>query len=181
METEVLILKATAANDGAISLEGIMNEYSNILLRTAYLVLGDMKLAEDAVQETFIKFYCNSGQFRGEASIKTYLCSILMNECRQKMRKNWFKRVTPVDGTENEAVFGTSTIEGELEKLSVRESLLKLDVKYREVILLHYYNDLPVKEISRITGSSEGTIKSRLKRARERLKAIMREEELFYE
>lgn len=66
METEVLIMKAVAANDYAASLEGIMNEHSNILMRTAYLVLGDIKLAEDAVQETFIKFYCNSGQFRGE-------------------------------------------------------------------------------------------------------------------
>jgi RNA polymerase sigma-70 factor (ECF subfamily) len=182
METEVLTMAAAVANNEPCkSIEEIMAEHSNVLLRTAFVVLGDLKLAEDAVQETFIKYYYNGSQFRGDSSIKTYLCRILLNECRQKMRRNWFKRVTPVDSTGHDAVFGTSSMDGEVDKLSLSESLQKLDMKYREVILLHYYHDLPVNEISRVTGSSEGTIKSRLKRARERLGAIMREEGLFYE
>lgn len=163
-------------NDREKTLENIMHTYSDMLLRMAFLILRDLKLAEDAVQEAFISFYYGMEGFRGEASVKTYLSRILLNCCRQKLRKGWFRRDVPVDGNENPAFFGSAGGEDTDERLNLSQGLLELDVKYREVLLLHYYNDLSVREIADVLSQSEGTVKSRLKRGRDKLKTIIRED-----
>jgi RNA polymerase sigma factor, sigma-70 family len=163
------------ANDREKTLENIMHIYSDMLLRTAFLILKDRKLAEDAVQEAFISFYYSMNEFRGEASLKTYLSRILVNCCRQKLRKGWFRRDIPVDGNDNPVLFGFHGEDAD-ERLDLSQGLLELDVKYREVLLLYYYNDLSVREIADVLSHSEGTVKSRLKRGREKLKAIIQED-----
>lgn len=163
-------------NDREKTLENIMRTYSDMLLRTAFLILRDLKLAEDAVQEAFISFYYSMEGFRGEASVKTYLSRILLNCCRQKLRKGWFRRDIPVDGNDSPAFFGAVRGEDTDERLNLSQGLLELDVKYREVLLLHYYNDLSVREIADVLSQSEGTVKSRLKRGRDKLRTIIRED-----
>jgi len=160
-------------------LEKAMDKYSNMLTRMAYLVLKDYKLAEDAVQETYINFYYSLEKFREEASVKTYLSSILMNQCRQKLRKTWFRRTLPLEA-ENTANQGELYMEDVSEGLDLSQGLMKLDMKYRQVLLLHYYSDNTIKEISQMLGYSEGTIKSRLKRGRDKLKELI-QEDLFNE
>lgn len=164
------------ANDREKALENIMHTYSDMLLRMAFVILRDLKLAEDAVQEAFISYYYSMDGFRGEASVKTWLSRILLNCCRQKLRKGWFRRDVPVDGNDHPALFDTGRGEDTDERLNLSQGLLELDVGYREVLLLHYYNDLSVREIADVLSKSEGTVKSRLKRGRDRLKAIIRED-----
>jgi RNA polymerase sigma-70 factor (ECF subfamily) len=167
---------ATETVRSEIDLEGLMDTYSNLLLRMALVMLKDLKLAEDAVQETFIRFYTSFGSYRGEASIKTYLSKILINECRQRHRMAWFRRnvltaeMGPVSG------FCSDSFDSVNERISLTEALMKLDAGSREVLLLHYYNDLSVTEICEALDKPEGTIKSRLKRGRDKLKIIMQEE-----
>lgn len=163
-------------SDREKTLENLMRTYSDMLLRTAFLILRDQKLAADAVQEAFISFYYSMDGFRGEASVKTYLSRILLNCCRQKLRKGWFRRDVPVDGNADPVVFGAGKQEDTDERLNLSQGLLELDVKYREVLLLHYYNDLSVREIADVLSQSEGTVKSRLKRGRDKLKTIIRED-----
>lgn len=169
-----------------IDLEGLMNTYSNMLLRIATLMLKDPRMAEDAVQETFLRLYISFDNYRGEAGIKTYLSKILINECRQKRRSAWFRRSVPtaemdmVFATEAGTVDAVDTIESAHDRLSLSEALMKLDAGSREVLLLFYYNDLSVVEISAALGRPEGTIKSRLKRGRDRLKSFL-QEDLFDE
>lgn len=164
------------ADDREKTLENTMHTYSCTLLRTAYLILRDGKLAEDAVQEAFISFYYSMDRYRGDAGIKTYLSRILLNCCRQKLRKGWFRRDVPVDGNADPLIFGAARQEDTDERLNLSQGLLELDIKHREVLLLHYYNDLSVREIADVLSQSEGTVKSRLKRGREKLKAIMQED-----
>jgi RNA polymerase sigma-70 factor (ECF subfamily) len=164
------------AENNEILLENIMNAHSDMLLRMAFLILKDLKLAEDALQETFINFYYSMGRFRGESSLKTYLCRILINECRQKLRKSWFKRQVPAGNAEDPVFFGSAGTQDPDEQLNLSQGLKKLDVKYREVLLLHYYNDLSIREISEVLGEPEGTVKSKLKRGREKLKALVQED-----
>lgn len=159
-------------------LAALMDAYSNMLLRVAVLILKDMKLAEDAVQETFFKFYAGYASYRGEAGIKTYLCRILVNECRQSRRKAWYRRNVPTPIFEpgladenSEAGIGSLH-----DRLSLTEALMKLAPGSREVLLLHYYNDLSVREISEALRIPEGSVKSRLKRGRDRLRDILRED-----
>lgn len=159
------------------TLEKAMDAYSDMLLRMACLMLGDFRLAEDATQDTFIRFYYSMGQFRGESSIKTYLSRILVNECRQKMRKHWFRKVLTFGALENTGQTDIHFTEEAHERMDLTQSLMRLDLKYREVLLLHYYNGLSVKEISYVLGQPEGTVKSKLKRGRENLKHWMEEGE----
>ncbi|MDF2886172.1 MAG: polymerase, sigma-24 subunit, subfamily, partial [Lacrimispora sp.] len=61
----------------------------------------------------------------------------------------------------------------------IRNALSELDMKYRTVILLYYYNELSTKEIARVTGTMEGTVKSRLFKARKLLKGILEAEDIL--
>ena len=70
----------------------LYNEYGNSLIRAAYLILKDRELAEDVIQEVFLSLYVNYFSFRGDSDINTYLYRIMINKCREKMRKNWFRK-----------------------------------------------------------------------------------------
>jgi len=159
-----------------IDLEKLMGTYSNMLLRMALVLLKDLRLAEDAVQDTFISFYTSFHKYRGEATIKTYLCKILVNECRQKLRMAWFRRNILAAETESASGLGADVFDSANNRITLTEALMKLDAGSREVLLLHYYNDLSVAEISGVLDSPAGTIKSRLKRGRDKLKSFLQEE-----
>jgi RNA polymerase sigma-70 factor (ECF subfamily) len=159
-----------------MDLEGLMDTYSNLLLRLALVMLKDLKLAEDAVQETFISYYTSFGSYRGEASVKTYLSKILINECRQRLRMAWFRRNVLTSGTDLTAGPCADLFDSVHERISLTEALMKLDAHSREIMLLHYYNDLSVTEISEVLDKPEGTIKSRLKRGRDKLRIILQED-----
>ncbi len=153
----------------------IMERYSDRMKRTAYLITGDDRISEDCVQEMFIRLYYNIFQFRGQSSLSTWMYRILVNECRQKLRRSWYKRVVPEDVSRNEACSETNEDET-LQNICIRNCLLKLSDKYREVLVLYYFNCMTVKEIGEALNTSQGTIKSRLKRARESLRPYLEKE-----
>lgn len=159
-----------------INLEVLMDTYSNMLLRMANLMLKDIKLAEDVVQETFLHFYAGFANYRGEAGVKTYLCKILINECRQNRRRAWFRRNILMSEPELDSDGSKEFTESAHNRLSLSEAMKKLNAGTREVLLLHYYNDLSVTAVSEILGKPEGTIKSKLKRGRDRIKRILQED-----
>lgn len=177
MSPEDVRIAAAIKDKDEEALESIMEAYSHMLTRMAYLMLNDLKLAEDAVQETFIKLYYHIDRYRGEASLKTYICKILVNECRQKQRGNWLRRTFFLEEREEAQPAVSSTEEEAVERLNLTQAIARLEIKDREVLLLHYYNDLPIKEICGVLGQPDGTVKSRLKRAREKLKSMLREED----
>jgi RNA polymerase sigma-70 factor (ECF subfamily) len=156
-------------------LECIMNQYGDSLKRFVFLMIKDKDLAEDIVQNSFIRFYYNVHRFKGNASIYTYLYKIVLNECRQKMRKNWFKKVILLEKWEKEQRSISNFEETKIDRLILGQCIHKLKVKDREVILLYYYEDLSIDNICQITGEKQGTIKSRLKRARDKLKVYLKE------
>lgn len=148
----------------------VIQDYGDYLKRTAFLILGDIGWAEDVVQEAFIQFYKNIHRIRKHSSIKTYLYTILINQCRQKMRKNYLKRESVSAYIQEEMERYIRGQENQADKLYLRQCLSKLRPKDQEVIILFYYQDLSIQEISAMCSEKEGTIKSRLKRARDRLK-----------
>ena len=130
---------------------------------------------ENATQEVFIKAYNNMESFRGEATEKTWLTSIAMNVCKNYGRTSWFKKVQ----IGIEKIEGTYIMEEELTARVERSDLLKqvmgLSKKYREVILLYYYQELKISEIAQILGISESSVKMRLSRAKGKLKEELEE------
>lgn len=166
-------------NNDKESFSGLIDKYSSRLKRASLLIVKDENLAEDIVQETFIKLFYNINQFKGNSSLYTYIYRIMVNECRQKMRKNWFKRVITFDKW-----FIKADIDYSIEKvdrLAISQCIMKLSRKHREVILLHYYEDMSVKDMSIVLDEKEGTIKSRLSRARANLKIHLKKAGFEYE
>lgn len=151
-------------------LEAAIENYGNSLLRLSYLYLKDQALAEDAVQDTFLKAYKGYSNFHKECSEKTWITRIAINVCKDYLRKSWFKHKT------KELV--EIPIWDKTEEKEQREDLIleimKLSPKYKEVILLFYYQELKINEIAQILSIPIGTVSTRLKRAREQMKKNMR-------
>lgn len=152
--------------DIKVLLTRLMDEYGSYLKQTAYVMVGDQSLAEDLVQETFFSFYRSHRQFRNEASYKTYLYRILMNHIKMHCRK---KRPVAADEP-SEMDFGMVTFEDHTVLLmDLHEAIRSLKSKYAEVIVLHYFNELTIEEISELQGVTKSGVKMRLKRAKEQL------------
>lgn len=148
----------------------LVERYQSSLLRMCCVYLKDNALAEDAVQETFVKAYRNLTTFRGESSEKTWLFHIAVNVCRDMKRGRWFKyidrRVTP-----ETLPIPSAMAEDDHEDLA--QAIVLLPDKYKEVILLHYYQNMNLREIAQALGLSPSSVSNRLKKARERLRVLM--------
>ncbi|MDR2504672.1 MAG: sigma-70 family RNA polymerase sigma factor [Oscillospiraceae bacterium] len=142
----------------------LMRSHGTALLRTCFVILRDKHLAEDAVQDTFIKAFRNIGRFEKHAewSEKAWLLRIAVNICKDYQRTKWFKhvdrRINPDDLP--------ATTEITIGEGSFANLLHNLPRKYREVILLRYYHEQTVDEIVKILGVPKSTVYSRLDKAR---------------
>lgn len=150
--------------------EELVSQNQDKLLRTCYLYLRDRQLAEDAVQETFLKAYRSLQAFRGDSSQKTWLTRIAINTCRDLYRSEWFRhmdrRVTPEDLPECGAPFSSRE-----ESLIVE--VMRLPRRLREVTLLYYYHGMDERDIAEALGISRSAVSDRLSRARRKLKGMI--------
>jgi len=143
-------------------LEQLMDEYGTQLLRMCAVYLRDQHLAQDAVQDTFIKAYRHLPTFRGECSVKSWLMGIAINTCRDYLRTAWFRHMDRRMDTDAlpeipaPDVFKDHTVLAEVNRLPKR---------YREVILLRYYQGMKVKETADALQLSTSAVKQRIKRA----------------
>ena len=152
------------------TIERLIADYQTPLLRLCYLQLHDRALAEDAVQETFLKAYRGYGDFRGQSSEKTWLCRIAVNVCRDFLRGAWFRhtdrRVTPDMLPESAEPPGERDIDLAL-------AIMALPRKLREAIILYYYQDMGTEEIAEALGIAQPSVSNRLKRGREKLRRAL--------
>lgn len=133
------------------------------MYRMARSLLDRDEDCADAMQEAVLKAYRGVGKLREPAFFRTWLFRILIHECRQLHRKH--KRVSPADKLpEPEA----APFQPDLD-LDVRDAVERLREPLRTLVRLHYFADLPLADISDMTGVPEGTLKSRLHRARRAL------------
>lgn len=153
----------------------LVGQYGNDVLRTAYVMLKSKELAEDAYQETFLRLCRYYDSYRKECSEKTWIMGIAINVCRDYLRSAWKKRVTVTDDfAAHASEDGTEElIQKRNEKEELVRSIMKLPDKYREMIHLYYYQELDIKEISRILKIPGGTVKSRLFKARSLLAGML--------
>lgn len=148
----------------------LVETYQTPLLHTCYMILHDEALAEDAVQETFIKAYKALERFRGESSEKTWLFRIGMNVCRDMRRGRWFRYVDRRVALETLPIPAAGQEEDYAE---LAQAILLLPDKYKEVILLHYYQNMNLREIAQTLGLAPSSVSNRLKKACERLKVLL--------
>jgi RNA polymerase sigma-70 factor (ECF subfamily) len=132
-----------------------------------YVYLHDVALAEDAMQETFIKAYKSMDTFQGRSSEKTWLMSIAINTCKDYQRSSWFRfidrRITLESLPEPVCVF-------EMLDKTLISQVMRLPRKYKEVVLLHYYQGMTVGEVSEALDIAIPTVYARLKKAQQKLR-----------
>ncbi len=153
----------------------LVAQYEVPLLRTCYMYLRDRALAEDAVQETFLKAYKALPSFRGDCSEKTWLMRIAVNICRDMRRSAWFRHVDRSVDMDLLSNMAKPTDLGEADDLT--QAIMQLPPKYREVVLLHFYQDMTYREIAGVLNVAVSTVGRRVQQACGRLERRLRKED----
>ena len=139
-----------------------MAQWEVPLLRTCYLLLRDAALAEDAVQETFLKAWRAHEDYRREASEKTWLMHIAVNTCRDLLRSRWFRRVDR--SVDIEDLPESSVAFAEPDDTLTR-AILSLPNALRQVVTLRYYQGFTVQEVADVLCLHRRTVHYRLDKA----------------
>ncbi len=153
-------------------IEAWFERYGSAVLRSCYVLLRDRSLAQDAMQETFLKAWQNLDRFenRGGASEKGWLMRIAANTCRDMQRSGWFRHVdrslAPEDLTP--AMLAVSD-----EDRTLFLSVMQLPLRHRQVLILYHYNSLTLKETAEALRLSVSAARYRLKKAEEALKKAL--------
>lgn len=155
----------------------VMHEHTDYLLKLAYLYIKDWSAAEDIVQDVFITYYQKFEQFEKRSSLKTYLAKITINKCKDYLKSWRCRKQVLMNNFINPAKKGRNRIIEEDEKLELADAVLQLPVKYREVIIYYYFEELSVLEIALLLSISDNTVKTRLRKARALLKIQLKENE----
>jgi len=147
-----------------------MNRHGEALLRMCAVYLRDVALAQDAVQETFIKVYKAMDSFRGESDERTWVTRIAINTCKDIRRAAWYRYVDRRVTLEHipQPVFDPSADETDLAL-----AVTRLPRKYLEVVLLYYYQGMTVRQAAEVLKIPNQTVSSRLKKAREKLRVML--------
>lgn len=167
---ELLIKKAQNGDKEAFI--SIINEHLQMMYKVAKTRLSSEEDIGDAIQETILSAYKSICVLKNTSYFKTWLIKILINKCNDIISKN--KKVIYVEdyyeSIENEDLLDDKdSIE---ENIVFNETLNSIDESYKTVVVLYYVSGFNTREISEILKEKEGTIKSRLSRARQKLKEI---------
>lgn len=153
-------------------LKWLMRTYGNDVIRVAYTYLKQRQLAEDVAQDVFIKCYEKMDGFRNESSYKTWVMKITVNRCKDVLKSWSFRNLFFTDYFANKQVEPSieCTLYRDEESEFISERIMELPVKLREVIILFYYQEFTIEEIAVLLKTNQNTIKTRLHRARLKVK-----------
>lgn len=160
-----------AKNGDKAAFLSLIDENRLNIYRVARGILQNEEDIKDAIQNTLIKSFENMQTLKKEEYFKTWLIKILINECNETLRKN--KRVISLD----ENIDNIDEKHNDSYKnMDLIKAITSLSEDLRVTITLFYFDDISVKNISEILRISEGTVKSRLNRARAKLREILGED-----
>ena len=175
-----LSLLAACRKGDTHAFEQLVLRYQRGLYNVAFRISGNEADAADIVQEAFLAAWRKIKEFRGEAKLSTWLTSITVNQARTRWQQNRQKRgrEESLDDAAEEKRGAPLQIASEqpsalelLERSVLRELLERcikaLDQGFREVLVLRDMQEMPYDEVGQVLGLREGTVKSRLFRARE--------------
>lgn len=185
-----LMRRAASGEDAAF--ESLVRHFEGMVYSFALQSLRRREDAEDATQEVFLKLWRTLGTWRDEASVKTYIMRIARNTVIDMIRRRNSHptdslTVEDDDGEESQLdIADTDTTSNPAADYArreqieeVRRAIDELEPEHREIIILRDINGLSYAEIAEATGLYPGTVKSRLSRAREKLKEILKTRNFF--
>ena len=152
-------------------LEDIVKRYETPLKHMCFLYLRDLSLAEDAVQETFLKAYQAADTFRRESSEQTWLMRIAINTCKDMRRGAWFRYV--------EQTITLDMLPEPAQPCTEDDNLLTIEVmklprKQLEAVLLYHYQGMTVYETAQALGITAPSVSARLKKAYDKLRSTLK-------
>ena len=149
----------------------LIDQYQAVLLQMCFMYLHDRTMAEDAVQETFLKAYRALDSFKGDSSEKTWLYSIAMNVCRDMRRLAWYRYV---DRRVDFDCLPIPVAPASDVSMALMSEVMRLPRKYMEVVWLHYYEDLSFREIGQLLGVTVSAVSHRMARAKRMLRSALK-------
>ncbi len=155
--------------DHSDRLEELLDRHEDTLFRAALAILGDVQEAEDAVQDTFLRYLEKRPELRDGDHEKAWLLKVTANRCKSILRT---RRRRPT--VELLDIYPVPEEEGSRELM---EAILTLPANQRLAVHLHYYEGYTSEEIGAILGQRPGTVRSHLSRARDALRRYLLEEE----
>jgi RNA polymerase sigma-70 factor (ECF subfamily) len=171
------LIKASLSGD-RLAFTEIVNRYSNMVARTVKGMIGDSMAAEDVGQEVFIKLFYSLKYFRGESKLSTYIhriaVNLTLNEIKKDKRINQQSSEDGIQSLGQLQVSGEDQIERNETKELVDKALQMLEPKYRSVIVMRMLQGYDTKETAEVLGLPTGTVLSRLSRAQEQMRNILK-------
>jgi len=173
-----LISECIAGNQAAI--EVLVRQHEVGVFRLALSIVGDAVDANEITQETFIAVLKSLRKYQEKRSFKAWLYTIALNLSRSHLRKRKVveRLKSTIGGILRMEAQKQSTPEDEVIRTEKEEvvwsELNSLDERHREVVILRYFHELSVSEISEILSINEGTVHSRLHNAREKLRGVLK-------
>ena len=158
-----------STTDIEIDIDRMVETYGNMLFRICLVILCNESDAEDAVQDTFIKYLSKAPTFNDSEHEKAWFITVATNRCKNMRRYNIIRRHLDINDLQlyckNE------------ENYCLLETLMKLPHKQKTVLVLHYVEGYKIEEIAKILNITAAAVKKRLQRGREFLRQNYREEE----
>ncbi|MCG7337060.1 sigma-70 family RNA polymerase sigma factor [Sporosarcina sp. ACRSM] len=157
-------------------LKKIMDVHGEHLLKMAFFYLRDREMAKDIVQDVFLSFYTSSN-YEERGTLRAYLTKMTVNRCKDHLRSWSFRNLLFTQDW-------VETIHKQQDPLILKEertelaiTILKLPMKYREIIIFYYYEEYKIKEIAALLELSENTVKARMVKARKLLREKLKFED----
>ena len=150
---------------------GIVQRWQGRLVNLAWRFSRDRSMAEDMAQEAFVKAFRALPGFRGDAAVSTWLTAIAMNCYRSHLRER--QPIAAAADVARRVAHGPDPLAGveERERAAIlRRAVLALPRRYREPLVLYYFEEMDLAQTARVLGIPEGTLKARLHRGRELLR-----------
>lgn len=168
-----------AANGDAAAWEPLVLAHQEAVFRLSYLLLGDPDDAEDVAQETFLRAWNHLKRFDPTRPLRPWLLSIASNLASNRRRSAGRYLAALTRAFRNEPTSSVSTEEKSAKHTEASElwkAVQTLNLPDQQIIYLRFFLDLPVTETAEVLQVAEGTVKSRLSRALERLRSIIQQD-----
>lgn len=189
MDEKEIVRRAKRGDE--IAFEKIVLQYENKVYNLAYRYTGNEFDARDISQEVFLRVYRFLGQFNEESLFSTWLYRVALNVCKDSLRKKYSKNemnFSEFEGKDGDYTFDVPDLkynpENELEQSELRreiaDGLQKISPEHREILIMRDVVGMAYEDISKVLELEEGTVKSRISRAREKMRTRLVENGNFF-
>jgi len=156
-----------------MTFENVLMSYNKFVFRIAYTYTKNYAEAEDILQDVFIKYFKHNEPFECEEKLRGWLIKVTVNMSKNYLRSFRFKKNDEIDENMPEPIQNPNKFE---DKTDVYQAVMKLPAKYRQVVMLFYYEDMTINQIADAFDCKESTVKTQLFRARDMLKETLKGE-----